>query len=95
MGEVWTRRTTFIDIGSVPDTDVAAIERQAIERGIDWSPRSGRLAWTTVSTTEVGRLRRRTRTIRSERQARRWATQRAPTSTKPSRSYQRRGQSSA
>lgn len=59
------RRTAVIDVGAVPDGDVAAIERRAIERGIDWSPLSGTLAWATESTTEVGRLRKRTRTVRT------------------------------
>lgn len=37
----------------------------AAGRGIEWGPRRATLAWSTTSTTEVGRrLRKRTRTVR-------------------------------
>lgn len=65
MAEVWVRDTRIVDVGALPSEVVAVVERRAIERGVDWSPRSGTFAWATDSTTEVGRLRKRTRTVRS------------------------------
>lgn len=66
MGDVWARSTTIIDDPTgLPADVVAAVERVAAARGIDWAPPVGTLAWATVSTTEVGRLRTRTRTVRT------------------------------
>jgi hypothetical protein len=55
--------TELIDPRALNEAERAAIEKRAAERGIDWSPRQATLAWRTESTTEVGRLRRRTRTV--------------------------------
>jgi len=68
VGEVWHRTTTIVDDdgqggGGLPTEVVAVIERRASERGIDWAPLPRTVAWRTVSTTEVGRLRKRTRTV--------------------------------
>jgi hypothetical protein len=63
----WARRTELIAADALAQAEVEAIEKGAAERGIDWSPRSGTatLAWTTESTTEVGRIRKRTRAVRT------------------------------
>ena len=63
VGAVWVRSTTIID--DVPDGVVAAIERVAVGRGIAWAPQMATLVWATESTTEVGRIRTRTRTVRT------------------------------
>jgi hypothetical protein len=62
---VWVRRTEIVDPQALADQDVAAIEKRAFERGIDWSPAQATLVWTTESTAEVGRFRKRTRIVRT------------------------------
>jgi hypothetical protein len=66
MGPVWERRTEVVDAAHLPPDVTATIERRAAERGIPWSlgdQRHARLAWATTSTTQAGRLRKRTRTV--------------------------------
>lgn len=65
MGDVWARSTTIVDAGDLPADVATAIERRTFQLGLDWAPRPEHLAWATDSTTEVGRLRRRTRVVRT------------------------------
>ncbi len=66
MADHWDRRTTLIAHAGLVDAPVlAAIEKTALGLGIDWDPATATLVWDTTGTTTAGRLRKRTRTVRT------------------------------
>lgn len=58
----WARETFVIGAGELPAEMLGALERNALAMGIEW-PFAIELAWVTTSTTVVGRLRKRERTV--------------------------------